>query len=274
MGWVFGRLRLRSWAARDSGFLGLGLAQTGIGGGDWPSLALLFVFSQPCLSSVGDGRTEPHEDDHLQPTKGEQGAGANRRGCSVSHALRNSNPPSRLRAHPRPGGRHSLNVLLKMTSRSAIGIRIAIPFLRLLTWYKALWAVSYPQFITYSVPLQKQFFIPLTSYMWGILALVPFILLRFRVFHLFYIITLSALLLILAYDYFVPFAYPEGVASSGNAKSISNGEVVYWVSRPNFPNMEHIFMAIIMIAPLPLAAVYRRYFPRWVNHKSSTKSNN
>ena len=38
------------------------------------------------------------------------GAGANRRGCPVGHAFRNSNPPSRLHAHPRPGGRHSLIV--------------------------------------------------------------------------------------------------------------------------------------------------------------------
>ena len=34
----------------------------------------------------------------------------NRWGCSVGHAFRNFIPPSRLHAHPRPGGRHSLDV--------------------------------------------------------------------------------------------------------------------------------------------------------------------
>lgn len=34
----------------------------------------------------------------------------NRWGCSVGQALRNFNPPSRLHAHSRPGGRHSLDV--------------------------------------------------------------------------------------------------------------------------------------------------------------------
>ncbi len=152
-----------------------------------------------------------------------------------------------------------------MTPQSATAIRVAIPFLRLLTWYKALWEISSPQFIIYSIPLQKQFFIPLTSYMWGILALVPFILLRYRPFYTFYIITLSALLVILAYDYFIPYSYPEGGVIRGDAMSTSNGEVVYWTSRHDFPNIEHIFIAIIMIAPLPLAVIYRRYFPLWAN---------
>ena len=50
-----------------------------------------------------------HDGYHSQ-NKGEQSAGANRRGCCVAHAFRNSNPPSRLHAHPRPSGRHSLDV--------------------------------------------------------------------------------------------------------------------------------------------------------------------
>ncbi len=40
----------------------------------------------------------------------QQGAGTNRRGVSVAHAFRSFNPASRLHAHPRPGGRHSLGV--------------------------------------------------------------------------------------------------------------------------------------------------------------------
>ncbi len=149
-----------------------------------------------------------------------------------------------------------------MTPQSATAIRIAIPFLRFLTWYKALWIISYPQFISYAIPLQKQFVIPLASYMWGVLSLLPFILLRFRPFYIFYIITLSTLLVILAYDYFIPFGYPEGIPAIGNAKSTINDEVVYWTSQPGFSNID-VFMAIIFIAPLPLAVIYRRYFPQW-----------
>ena len=152
-----------------------------------------------------------------------------------------------------------------MTPRSAIAIRVAIPVLRFFTWYRALWIVCYPQFISYAIPLQKQFFIPLTSYVWGILALTPFILLRFRLFYILYIITFSTVLAIIAYDYFIPYAYPEGISSSSNAMSERNGEVVYWTSQPDFPNAEHIFMAIIMVVPLPLAVIYRRYFPLWAN---------
>ena len=37
-----------------------------------------------------------------------EGAGAGRRGYSVGHAFCNSNPLSRLHAHPLPGGWHSL----------------------------------------------------------------------------------------------------------------------------------------------------------------------
>ena len=49
-------------------------------------------------------------------SKAEQGAGANRRGCSVSHALRNSNPPSCLHADPRPGGRNGIGVRRRSNS--------------------------------------------------------------------------------------------------------------------------------------------------------------
>jgi hypothetical protein len=172
---------------------------------------------------------------------------------------------------PKFGAAVELYVLLKMSPQSATTIRVAIPLLRFFTWYRALWEVSGFQFISYTVPLQKQFFIPLTSFTWGILALVPFILLRFRPFYVFYIITLSTLLVILAYDYFIPYAYPEGVSSSGNAMREVNDEVVYWTSQPDFPNIAHIFIAIIMIAPLPLAIIYRRYFPQWVNNETPSK---
>ena len=60
--------------------------------------------------TIGDFTQSYDHDEHHRQTKGEQGAGANRRGCSLAHAFRNFNPPFRLHAHPRPGGRHSLDV--------------------------------------------------------------------------------------------------------------------------------------------------------------------
>ncbi len=43
----------------------------------------------------------------------------NRWGCSVGHASPNFNPPSRLDAHPRPGGRNSLDVRPNLTMTRA-----------------------------------------------------------------------------------------------------------------------------------------------------------
>ncbi len=60
------------------------------------------MFSTPNIRSRDD---QPPND-----RNGEQGAGANRRGCPVVGALRSSDPPARFHAHPRPGGRHSLIV--------------------------------------------------------------------------------------------------------------------------------------------------------------------
>ena len=75
---------------------------------------------------------EPHLDcAHAGHT---QGAGAKHRGYPVVGAFRNSNPPPRLDAPPRPGGRHSLVVRLTssaspaMNSTRSLFIIAAIPF--------------------------------------------------------------------------------------------------------------------------------------------------
>lgn len=84
-------------------------------------------------------RASPHDlsTAEPQPTKGEQGAGANRRGFPVVAAFRDSNPPSRLHAHPRPGGRHCLIVRpnprrIKFSSMSKRPIKLAIAIIAII----------------------------------------------------------------------------------------------------------------------------------------------
>jgi hypothetical protein len=56
----------------------------------------------------------------------------NRRGCFVDHIFRNSKPQFRFDTHPRPAGRHSLNVRLCMSAGANSGAR---PFpVRQLKW--------------------------------------------------------------------------------------------------------------------------------------------
>jgi hypothetical protein len=148
-------------------------------------------------------------------------------------------------------------------------IRVGIPFLKLLTWYRALWVLTVSEAV-YAPPIQKLLIVPLTEFVWAILAVTPFIILRVRSIFVAYVTVFIAALIILAYDYFMPFryispSYTGDISSPASAYSRRfNGDIVeYWISNPSMPDSEDIMIALVLIAPLILAFVYRKVYPNW-----------
>ncbi len=156
-------------------------------------------------------------------------------------------------------------------------VRIGIPVLRLLPSLSAVYGFAalhdfgVRTFVVYAPPLQKVFYAPIVLLVWGGLALIPFILLRNSIVFRIYSTLFFACLAFMAYDYFFTFRYvspdfrgetPDpggGFSSSGNHDSIA-----YWISYPTFPPHEDdIPVALVRIAPLILAFVYRRYYRLW-----------
>ncbi|MBI5799708.1 MAG: hypothetical protein HZA92_03140 [Verrucomicrobia bacterium] len=154
--------------------------------------------------------------------------------------------------------------------------------MRLLPSYSALWGFAalydfgVKPFIVYAPPLQKVFYAPIVLLVWGVLALIPFILLRSSIVFRIYCTLFFACLAFMAYDYLVPFRYvsPDfrgeildsggGFSSSGNHDSVA-----YWVSYPTFPLHEDDWpVSLVRVAPLILAFGYRRYYPLWAANAS------
>jgi hypothetical protein len=163
-------------------------------------------------------------------------------------------------------------------STKASAVRIAIPLLRLFPTYSAVVCMSalyqwgFRTFIVYAAPLQKVFFAPIVLFIWGALALVPFIVLRSATVFYIYAVLLFACLTFMAYDRFVPFNYVsadfhgEVQDPSGSYSTAGNDERVdYWISRPTVPHEDDLLVASVRVAPLLLAFVYRRWYPRWIN---------
>ena len=163
------------------------------------------------------------------------------------------------------------------TSTKANIVRIGIPLLRLLPSFVALYSFAAlydfgaKTFVVYAAPLQKVFYAPIVHFTWSGLALVPFILLRRSIVFYIYVTLFFCCLGFMAYDYFVPFRYVSphfqgeiqdsggGFSSSGNKDSIA-----YWISYPTFPPQEDDWpRSLVLVAPLILAFVYRRFYPLW-----------
>ena len=79
---------------------------------DWTQACWKFCFALPIAAvdtmdhpsqRLSSGITDMSSH-HNQPNANIQGVGANRQGCSLGHAFRNLNPPSRLHTPHRPGG--------------------------------------------------------------------------------------------------------------------------------------------------------------------------
>lgn len=164
--------------------------------------------------------------------------------------------------------------------RKAQIVRIGIPLLRPLPSYAALYgfAALYDfgakTFIVYAAPLQKVYFEPVMLFLWGGLALIPFVLLRNSIAFYTYATLFFGCLAFQAYDHFVPFCYISpnfhgeirdpvgGYSSSGNPNSID-----YWISYPTFPpDGEDWLLSLVRVTPLILAFVYRRFYPHWANN--------
>jgi len=143
--------------------------------------------------------------------------------------------------------------------------RIAIPALRFLSWYKALWILGYPHHIVYAPPFQKLFVVPLTSFLWALLAICPFIILRYRTVYIIYVSLLAAVLTILAYDAIIPYSYTAygNYQVNGNSKSINGEHVSHWSSSLDGIQIDDIAMALVFLSPLILGIIYRRSYPEW-----------
>lgn len=162
-------------------------------------------------------------------------------------------------------------------STKANVVRVGIPVLRFLPSFEALYSFAAlhhfgaSTFLAYSAPLQKVFYAPIVGFVWCGLALVPFILLRNSIVFYVYTAIFFGCLGFMAYDYLVPFRYVSldfhgvildsggGFSSSGNKDSIN-----YWISYPSFPpHNDGWSTALVRVAPLILAFVYRRFYPLW-----------
>ncbi len=165
-------------------------------------------------------------------------------------------------------------------STKARMVRIGIPILRLLPFYAALYGFAalfdfgVKTFIVFAPPLQKVFYAPVVLFVWGGLALVPFILLRRATVFYIYVILFFGCLAFMAYDYFVPFSYVSPNfhgdiqdAGGGSSRSGNNDSINYWISRPTFPpHADDWLVALVRVAPLILAFVYRRFYPLWTTN--------
>ena len=84
---------------------------------------------------------------------------------------------------------------------------MAIPLLRLPTWYSALYAFLGLEYAKYEPPLQKLFYRPVFIFLWGVLAFVPFILIRRRWAYLTFCGAFAIIGGWLFYDEIAPFRY-------------------------------------------------------------------
>ena len=105
---------------------------------------------------------------------------------------------------------------------------------------------------------------------WAIFALMPFVFLRSRWLFVTYVISFSAVLAVLAYDYWVPFRYvaPEFTGKisdvgGGFSRAGNNEAVAYWISYPTALAGEDYLIGFVMILPLLLACIYRAFFSAW-----------
>ena len=153
-------------------------------------------------------------------------------------------------------------------------IRVGIPFLRVLIWYRALWAITVSGAV-YAPPLQKMFVVPLTEFVWAFLALTPFVILRVRSIFIAYVTIFIAALVILAYDYCISFRYisPEytgdiSSASGSYSRRFTGDDLEYWTSNPSMPDIEGIMIVLVVIAPLALAFVYRHVYSNWTKEEA------
>ena len=135
-------------------------------------------------------------------------------------------------------------------------IRVGIPFLRVLIWYRALWAITVSGAV-YAPPLQKMFVVPLTEFVWAFLALTPFVILRVRSIFIAYVTIFIAALVILADDYciFIPDIsrihwkiFPARAADI--PRRFTGDDLEYWTSNPSMPDIEGIMIVLVVIAPL------------------------
>jgi hypothetical protein len=146
---------------------------------------------------------------------------------------------------------------------------VGIPILRLLSWLRALFIFSMGG-VLWAAPIQKLFVVPLAHAVWALLALMPFILLRFRWVFVTYVTIFIAALAVLAYDYFIPFRYISSAytgeilnPSGAYSRRFSGDDVDYWISNFTVPNGDDLMMTLVIVAPLLLAIVYRNVYSYW-----------
>ena len=132
-------------------------------------------------------------------------------------------------------------------------IRVAIPLLRFVPFYAALFTLAALcdslfgfgpkdfQLIRYASPLRESFYGPLIDVLWAFLALTPFVLLRHSVMFRLYSGVFLGCLTFKAYDYLA--------------------------GHPTFPPHEdERWLPLVYAAPLVLAFVYRRYHVLWTTN--------
>lgn len=115
----------------------------------------------------------------------------------------------------------------------------------------------------YVAPLQKQFYYPLFTALWAVLALLPFILIRRRAAYLMYFAAFSIIGGWLLYDIFIPFRYvaPDfqgEIQDSGGsyARSATDEKCFYWITRFVPSSFESWLLPAFFVWPLLLASCY------------------
>lgn len=147
-------------------------------------------------------------------------------------------------------------------------LRVIIPLLRYPSWVAALFALSGVRYALYIPPLQKLFYRPVFLAMWGILALLPFILIRNRRAYLIYC---SAFVIVggwILFDTFTPFRYVapnyhETVNEGASyLTSYSDDHCSYYITRFNPSFIENWLLPVITIWPLLLGTLYHYAYAR------------
>lgn len=121
----------------------------------------------------------------------------------------------------------------------------------------------------YVAPLQKQFYHPFFAALWGVLALLPFVLIRSRAAFQIYCAAFFVVGGWMLYDSIVPFRYVAPgfigqIEDSGGsyAMSVTREKCYYWITRFVPSSFEGWLSVAFLVWPFLLGSVYHYAYVR------------